>query len=721
MSFLTRRVVGAALTVNALRPLPGFRAGIPAFAFGWLTDELAPHLLGLTALDTAIAVRRHRASAPGLAAAAVTGAGLLWLIRQSQRVKDVVSEALERDLGVDYVEQLDEAPSPAEFATPWRQIARPFRFDEAGVRVVRDVAYSEFGKRGHLDLVLPDAEGLSGAPVLLQVHGGGWTIGEKEQQGQPLMHRMAAKGWVCVAINYRLAPRDPFPAHIQDVKRAIAWIREHIGEYGGDADYLAITGGSAGGHLAALAAVTQNDPAYQPGFEDADTSIQAAVPFYGVYDFAGASGLTSAELMRDHFLAKRIVQRRFHDDPTVFEQGSPLLRVSEDVPDFFVLHGTHDTLVDVGQARAFVEKLREVSPNKVVYAELPGAQHAFDIFHSIRGAHVVRAVDRFLTWSWNRHRAAGVSARRRSRRRPDRRGQRGRPRIRSPTTLSRICVVAARDRQAPRQQHLVDRAVDLVATEQDTWTEQVDDELGGLLAGADAEQLRHRRLGSRLRPGERAQRRAQPEQRADGGQRDLLPHLDLRDRVVTEQLDRPLGGGTEPERPHRHALAGQRRTRQLPAVPRLADDVAVGDEHVVEEDLVEDRVAGRLAQRPDVDAVAGHVDEEVGDAPVRGHVRIGAGQADAPVGLVGAGGPDLLAGQLPAAIGAYRLRPQRGEVGAGAGLGEQLAPGELAELGRAHEPLALLLGAVGEDRRHGPAADHQVRPGPRRPRRAPGR
>ena len=74
------------------------------------------------------------------------------------------------------------------------------------------------------------------------------------------MQHLAAKGWVCVAINYRLAPRDPFPAQIIDVKRAIAWIREHIAEYGGDPDYIAITGGSAGGHLTALAAVTPNDP-----------------------------------------------------------------------------------------------------------------------------------------------------------------------------------------------------------------------------------------------------------------------------------------------------------------------------------------------------------------------------------------------------------------------------------------------------------------------------
>ena len=215
------------------------------------------------------------------------------------------------------------------------------------------------------------------------------------------MQHMAAKGWVCVAINYRLSPRDAFPAHVIDVKRAIAWIREHIEEYGGNPDYIAITGGSAGGHLAALAALTAGDPAYQPGFEDADTSVQAAIPHYGVYDFAGSTGLRSAERLRDEFLAPRILQKTWADSPDDFEAASPILRITADAPDFFVLHGKHDSLVPVDQARLFVDRLRATSKRTVVYAELPGAQHAFDVFPSIRSAHVVRAIDRYLHWHWN--------------------------------------------------------------------------------------------------------------------------------------------------------------------------------------------------------------------------------------------------------------------------------------------------------------------------------
>ena len=146
--------------------------------------------------------------------------------------------------------------------------------------------------------------------MLLQVHGGGWTIGNKDQQGIPLMQHLAAKGWVCVAINYRLAPRDPFPAQIIDVKRAIAWIRENIAEYGGDPDYIAITGGSAGGHLTALAALTPNDPEWQPGFEDADTSVAGRGPALRRLRLRRRRPACKArELMRDRFLGPRVFKK----------------------------------------------------------------------------------------------------------------------------------------------------------------------------------------------------------------------------------------------------------------------------------------------------------------------------------------------------------------------------------------------------------------------------
>lgn len=399
-TYLRRTAVTLALTANAVRPVPGFPVAFPAFVAGWLTGELAPHLLVLTATDAGLHLRGRHRDRRGLALAAVSAAGLLFLLDESRRVGAQAQAALVEGIGQAYLDDAD----PGEFADrwDWRILVNPLGGLRArrgpGWRVERDLAYGEAGRRNLLDVYLPEAP-VERAPVLLQVHGGGWAVGKKEEQGIPLMRHLAAKGWVCVAINYRLAPRDAFPAQIIDVKRAIAWIHEHIEAYGGDPAYVAITGGSAGGHLCALAALTPGRAQWQPGFEDADTRVQVAVPHYGVYDLAGTTGLRSAILMRDRYLGPAVLRTRFADDPQAFEDASPLLQITpDDTPDFFVLHGARDTLVEVGQARRFVARLREVSQGTVVYAELPGAQHAFDLFPSLRSTQVVRAVDRYLHW-----------------------------------------------------------------------------------------------------------------------------------------------------------------------------------------------------------------------------------------------------------------------------------------------------------------------------------
>jgi len=413
MGFRRRQVVTAALVANALRPLPGERPGLAGFFPGWLTGELAPHLLGLVAADTAVQVARGRRDRVGLALAAASAVGLTRLITQGRSGGQVVRAALDEALTAGF--DADVPVSELLGAVSRRRLVNPFGFAgegrRAGVTVQKNIAYAPHGRRGLLDVYTSTNTPASGAPVLLQVHGGGWTIGNKDQQGIPLMQHLAAKGWVCVAINYRLAPRDPWPAQIIDVKAAIAWIKEHIEEYGGNPDYLAITGGSAGGHLTALAALTPGDAAYQPGFENADTSVQVAVPHYGVYDLAGVTGLRNAIRMRDTFLAPRVFKKRFRDAPEEFAAASPITRITPDAPDFLVIHGTYDTLVDVRQARAFVAKLRQVSRRTVSYAELPGTQHAFDVFPSLRSQGVVREIDRYLSWHhavWAReHEASG--------------------------------------------------------------------------------------------------------------------------------------------------------------------------------------------------------------------------------------------------------------------------------------------------------------------------
>jgi acetyl esterase/lipase len=264
------------------------------------------------------------------------------------------------------------------------------------VRAHLDLRYAPGEGARHLLDVYTSQTPCDKAPVLLQIHGGGWFTGHKRQQALPLMLHAVRCGFVCVSANYRLSPKATFPEHLEDVKLALAWVREHIAEYGGDPNWIAITGGSAGGHLCALAALSPNDPEYQHGFEHVDTRVSACVPLYGVYDLTDRLGHQHHGGMQ-HLVSRWVLKKHIERDRDAFERASPMSRVGEHAPPFFVIHGTHDNMVPVADAREFVTLLRATSRQPVVYAELPGAHHAFEIFHSVRTASVVRAIVSFLS------------------------------------------------------------------------------------------------------------------------------------------------------------------------------------------------------------------------------------------------------------------------------------------------------------------------------------
>ncbi|MCU1590099.1 MAG: carboxylesterase family protein [Frankiales bacterium] len=388
--YLVVAAAGLVAVLNAVRPLRATLVLLPAFFSAWLTAELAPQLVVATILETVVFVLLGAVNGTrGLLAlllSALTLAGLARLIRSSESAADVADRALG---------ELPDGPEPdsdVEATSRLRRFFVPMSFTHPDVERIVDVPYSDVSKRHRLD-VYRHHDHPTGCPTLLQVHGGGWVIGDKKEQGRPLMLHLASRGWVCFAPNYRLSPRATWPDHLVDVKRALAWVREHGSEYGADPGFVVLTGGSAGGHLVALAALTANDPRYQPGFEDVDTSVSGCVPYYGVYDLVGETGTKAAKVRRRHLL-DRIVMKTTDDQ--VYRDASPIEAVRPDAPPFLVIHGRNDTLVPVAEARLFVERLRAVSTSPVVYVELPGTQHAFDVFPSIRSAHVVRAVGRFV-------------------------------------------------------------------------------------------------------------------------------------------------------------------------------------------------------------------------------------------------------------------------------------------------------------------------------------
>ncbi len=197
-----------------------------------------------------------------------------------------------------------------------------------------------------------------------------------------------------VTANYRLAPRDPWPAQIQDAMRVLGWIKRNARAYGADPGRVVVSGGSAGGHLAALLALTSQEetwrPADVPGVSDWD--IAGAISLYGVLEMTGDerhwSGL-GAGLRR--LLEDRVVQVPFEQDPERYRAMSPLSRVHEAAPAFLVVQGTTDTLVDVNVARGFVQRFAEVALAPIYYLELPLTQHTFDLTASARTSAVTRA------------------------------------------------------------------------------------------------------------------------------------------------------------------------------------------------------------------------------------------------------------------------------------------------------------------------------------------
>jgi acetyl esterase/lipase len=254
---------------------------------------------------------------------------------------------------------------------PWaRVVFAPLPLFHPGVKRTGNLSYGGAGRRNRLD-VYRSRHGGAGGPVLIHLHGGGfWFLpGRRSFYARRLLFRLGRKGWVCISATYRLQPAATFPDELIDVKKVIAWARAHATEYGGDPDRIVLAGSSFGARLATLAGFTANDPAFQPGFEEADTSIVAVVALYGYY-----GGIAS--------------RRALPSSPFDYaDRGSvPLLMV----------HGSQDTFTPASQARALAERAERATTNPVVYAELPGAQHSFDLLSSIRVEAVIDGIEAFI-------------------------------------------------------------------------------------------------------------------------------------------------------------------------------------------------------------------------------------------------------------------------------------------------------------------------------------
>lgn len=400
-------VVLAPAAVSTALALWPIRRPFAAATAGWVwslpAQELPLHVGALVGAATApaLAGRGGRAGRPsdrvGVGIATLTWAGLGLVLSRHLAAKAVLDRALAEGLGEGLGDGPGEGLSAGETTTspsvlhrtPWpRVLFRPWPLRPRGVRARRGMVCGPDPKANRFDLYTragsPGAGGDTGGSgghggsdagdvrgVLVHIHGGHFRAGGPSRESRAMLFDHAARGWAAISTTYHLSPtpESGFPQHLVDAKRLLGWIRTEGPAHGIRADApIVVAGSSAGAHLATMTALTGGDPRFQPGFEDADTTVAGAIGLYGYY---GRLGLETRDV------------------------SDPVRHAASGAPPVAIIHGTHDTYTPVKGSRRLVRHLRAGSPNPVVYAELPGAQHGFDAVRSPRYLAVVEAVSRF--------------------------------------------------------------------------------------------------------------------------------------------------------------------------------------------------------------------------------------------------------------------------------------------------------------------------------------
>ncbi len=219
---------------------------------------------------------------------------------------------------------------------------------------LKDIEYAQVGKSSlRMDAHIPDGKGPFPAAIL--VHGGAWVAGDRTNNVRPLMQPLADGGFAWFSISYRLAAdvaRNPVGAAMQmgaaesDVRRAVAFVKEHASEYRVNPNKIALIGESAGGQLAAMAALRP----------DQDGAVQAVVAFYTPSDLATLvrTSILIPDSVRD------AVKGTLFDNILMagLAEFSPINAVSDSAPPFFLIHGTDDPVVPFAQSERFCDKLR---------------------------------------------------------------------------------------------------------------------------------------------------------------------------------------------------------------------------------------------------------------------------------------------------------------------------------------------------------------------------
>ncbi|KAF9190581.1 hypothetical protein BGZ51_008432 [Haplosporangium sp. Z 767] len=310
----------------------------------------------------------------------ITAIGLLYLFKRSLDVQEQAQKFLDQlsKEAKDWVE-LPGMSSPRF----WQQLLNPFHWPR-DCTIYPNIPYwtqkellsaqKSDGNASMADMALDiyrpySVHGGDDRPVLFYMHGGGWTSGSKKIVG-PLLTEMIFREWIVVSVDYRLNSKAGYPTQLIDCKRALRWVKDEIRTFGGNPNNIIAAGDSEGGHMAAMIALTANQPEYQPDFENVDTTVQGCLGLSAVVNLVDLENYSHHDA-RSRFVkdvAKREGSVESAENLKFLIEHSPRFRIKPTGVPFMLVHGDIDTLAPVQNTRDFVNEFRKtatLTPNPV--------------------------------------------------------------------------------------------------------------------------------------------------------------------------------------------------------------------------------------------------------------------------------------------------------------------------------------------------------------------
>lgn len=250
-----------------------------------------------------------------------------------------------------------------------------------------DLTYATLGKDElKLDLVVPKTPGPH--PCIVCFHGGAWKFGNRKDLTKPtlfapggkeleaefsLLETLARKGYAAASVSYRLAPKNKFPAQIEDSKTAVRFLRTNAKKYDLDAERFGSLGFSAGGHLAALVGVTDTDAGFDGKlYPDVSSRVQVVIDYFGPTQLSLYAETPAVE---DYFMVP-LLGKECRTDPKLYAKASPIEYVCKSTPPTLLIHGNADWIVPIIHSERFFDKLK-ANGVKTEFVTMKGKGHGW--------------------------------------------------------------------------------------------------------------------------------------------------------------------------------------------------------------------------------------------------------------------------------------------------------------------------------------------------------